>query len=72
MSGHRGARARGPDGEQVVTLRFTPQVKGEFDLTASIEAVSWGKERPRASGHDEAAWARNRNAYSNIIVEAIS
>jgi peptidoglycan-associated lipoprotein len=29
---------------------------------AQIEAVSWGKERPKASGHDEAAWAENRRA----------
>src|SRR5450830_899051 len=25
-----------------------------------LEAVSWGKEKPRAQGHDEAAWAENR------------
>lgn len=29
---------------------------------ARIEAVSWGKERPRAAGHDEAAWGQNRRA----------
>jgi peptidoglycan-associated lipoprotein len=27
---------------------------------AQMEAISWGKERPLADGHDEAAWARNR------------
>lgn len=27
-----------------------------------MEAVSWGKERPKAAGHDEAAWAQNRRA----------
>jgi peptidoglycan-associated lipoprotein len=27
-----------------------------------IEAVSFGKERPRAAGHDEATWAENRRA----------
>jgi peptidoglycan-associated lipoprotein len=27
-----------------------------------IEAVSWGKEKPRNSGHDEAAWAENRRS----------
>lgn len=27
-----------------------------------IEAVSFGKEKPRATGHDEAAWAENRRA----------
>ncbi|GAB3657071.1 peptidoglycan-associated lipoprotein Pal [Ramlibacter alkalitolerans] len=25
-----------------------------------VEAISWGEEKPRASGHDEAAWAQNR------------
>ena len=27
-----------------------------------MEAISWGKERPRATGHDEAARAQNRRA----------
>jgi peptidoglycan-associated lipoprotein len=27
-----------------------------------MEAVSWGKERPKATGHDEEAWAENRRA----------
>lgn len=27
-----------------------------------MEAVSWGEERPRAAGHDEASWAQNRRA----------
>jgi peptidoglycan-associated lipoprotein len=27
-----------------------------------IEAVSYGEERPKAEGHDEAAWAENRRA----------
>jgi len=27
-----------------------------------IEAMSWGEERPRATGHDEAAWLQNRRA----------
>jgi peptidoglycan-associated lipoprotein len=29
---------------------------------AQVEAVSWGKERPRNPGQDEAAWAENRRA----------
>jgi peptidoglycan-associated lipoprotein len=29
---------------------------------SQMEAVSWGKERPKSSGHDEAAWALNRRA----------
>ena len=27
-----------------------------------MEAVSFGKEKPRATGHDEASWAENRRA----------
>jgi peptidoglycan-associated lipoprotein len=27
-----------------------------------VEAVSWGEERPRATGHEESAWAQNRRA----------
>lgn len=29
---------------------------------AQIEVVSFGKEKPKASGHDEAAWSQNRRA----------
>jgi peptidoglycan-associated lipoprotein len=29
---------------------------------AQVEAVSYGKEKPKASGHDEAAWEQNRRA----------
>jgi len=25
-----------------------------------LEAISWGEEKPRATAHDEAAWAQNR------------
>ena len=27
-----------------------------------LEAVSFGKEKPKAEGHDEAAWSQNRRA----------
>jgi peptidoglycan-associated lipoprotein len=27
---------------------------------AQVESVSWGKEKPKAMGHDEAAWSQNR------------
>jgi peptidoglycan-associated lipoprotein len=37
-----------------------------------IQTISFGKDKPIDMGHDEAAWARNRNAYTNVIVEAIS
>ncbi len=29
---------------------------------AQIEVVSFGKEKPKAEGHDEAAWSQNRRA----------
>lgn len=29
---------------------------------SQIETISYGEERPRATGHDEAAWAENRRA----------
>lgn len=29
---------------------------------SQMEAVSWGESKPRAAGHDEAAWAQNRRA----------
>ena len=29
---------------------------------AQLEAVSFGKEKPKSTGHDEAAWAQNRRA----------
>lgn len=29
---------------------------------SQMEAISFGKERPKALGHDEAAWAQNRRA----------
>jgi peptidoglycan-associated lipoprotein len=27
-----------------------------------VETVSFGEEKPRSTGHDEAAWAENRRA----------
>lgn len=32
-----------------------------------IATISYGKERPIDPGHDEAAWARNRNAHTDIV-----
>jgi peptidoglycan-associated lipoprotein len=34
---------------------------------ARITTISYGKERPIDPGHDEAAWARNRNARTAIV-----
>jgi peptidoglycan-associated lipoprotein len=28
--------------------------------SSQVEAVSWGKEKPKALGHDESSWAQNR------------
>lgn len=32
-----------------------------------IATISYGKERPTDPGHDEAAWAKNRNAHTDIV-----
>ncbi|MFN7054892.1 peptidoglycan-associated lipoprotein Pal [Hyphomonas sp.] len=37
-----------------------------------IDTVSWGKERPIAQGSNEAAWAQNRNAWTQIVSGATS
>lgn len=29
---------------------------------SQLESISWGKEKPKAQGHDESAWAQNRRA----------
>jgi peptidoglycan-associated lipoprotein len=36
---------------------------------SQIEAVSYGEERPKAEGHDEAAWAENRRADIRYLVK---
>lgn len=41
-------------------VRQLMRVLGAAD--AQIETVSFGKEKPRNPGHDEAAWAENRRA----------
>jgi peptidoglycan-associated lipoprotein len=35
--------------------------------TGRIATISYGKERPIDSGRDEAAWAKNRNAHTDIV-----
>jgi len=32
-----------------------------------IATISYGKERPIDPGHDEAAWAKNRNAHTDVV-----
>jgi len=41
-------------------VRKSLSVTGVADT--QMEAVSLGKEKPKAAGHDEAAWAQNRRA----------
>lgn len=41
-------------------VRSALKVYGVKD--AQMEAVSWGKERPKFRGHDEADWGQNRRA----------
>jgi len=41
-------------------VRSALKVYGVKD--AQMEAVSWGKERPKFAGHDEAGWGQNRRA----------
>lgn len=41
-------------------VRRALMVDGAKD--SQVEAISWGKEKPKAGGHDEASWAENRRA----------
>jgi peptidoglycan-associated lipoprotein len=43
--------------ESVTKMMVLMGVKPE-----QIEAVSWGKEKPRATGHDEKSWSENRRS----------
>lgn len=37
-----------------------------------VTTVSWGKDKPLDAGHDESAWSRNRNSYTNVVTGAVS
>ncbi|HWA22106.1 MAG TPA: peptidoglycan-associated lipoprotein Pal [Caulobacterales bacterium] len=37
-----------------------------------VDTVSYGKERPIATGSDEASWAQNRNGHTGIVSGAVS
>lgn len=39
---------------------------------ARIQTVSYGKERPLALGSDDAAWAQNRNGFTQLISGVVS
>jgi peptidoglycan-associated lipoprotein len=46
--------------------RRADSVKAKLKLLGvsegQVETVSWGREKPKAKGHDEAAWAQNRRS----------
>jgi peptidoglycan-associated lipoprotein len=33
--------------------------------SSQLDSISYGEEKPRASGHDEASWAQNRRTDIN-------
>lgn len=37
-----------------------------------VSTISFGKDKPMNDGHDEAAWSQNRNAYTNVVSDAVS
>jgi len=37
-----------------------------------VTTVSFGKDRPIDPGHDESAWSRNRNAFTNVVTDQVS
>ena len=37
-----------------------------------VTTISFGKDKPMNAGHDEAAWGQNRNAYTNVVSDAVS
>jgi peptidoglycan-associated lipoprotein len=41
-------------------VRQALKLLGVSDL--QLEATSWGEERPKSNGHDDAAWSQNRRA----------
>ncbi len=47
------------------TVRAALKLLGATE--GQIETMSWGEEKPRATGHDESAWAENRR--SDIVHE---
>ena len=60
-----GSVEEGPDfGLYNAALLFeNGSVRTVHRPTQSLNSVSYGKERPIATGHDEASWAKNRRAH---------
>ncbi len=65
VEGHADERG-GPEYNLALGQRRAEAVARSLRLlgvsAARVEAVSYGEERPKASGHDEAAWSQNRRA----------
>ena len=47
-------------------------LKSQGIADARVSTISFGKDKPIDPGHDEAAWSRNRNAYTNVVTEGVS
>ena len=56
---HRSGVARGKS-KTAPKRRRSLSLMGVTD--SQMEAVSLGKEKPQATGHDESSWAQNRRA----------
>ena len=47
-------------------------LKGQGVSGDRVSTISFGKDRPLDPGHNESAWSRNRNAYTNVVSGAVS
>jgi peptidoglycan-associated lipoprotein len=47
-------------------------LKSQGIADGRVSTISFGKDKPIDPGHDEAAWSRNRNAYTNVVTEGVS
>jgi len=47
-------------------------LKSQGIADARVSTLPNGKDKPLDPGHDDSAWSRNRNAYTNVVTEAVS
>jgi peptidoglycan-associated lipoprotein len=47
-------------------------LKSQGVADGRVSTISFGKDKPIDPGHDEAAWSRNRNAYTNVVTDGVS
>jgi peptidoglycan-associated lipoprotein len=47
-------------------------LKGQGVTGDRVSTISWGKDKPLDPGHDDSAWSRNRNSYTNVVSGAVS